>query len=317
MAPEIIRTHPAASIDQPRAVNNTAGMLAMMVAMIALIGSDSLVKLTSDRLPLGEILAVRSAMMVALMLPVAAWLGYLRPLKILTEKIFSIRILGELIAVSFYFTALFRMPLADVNALIQFAPLATIMAASLLFGDPVGWRRWLAAIVGLAGVILIIQPGSGNFTPYALCVFVAVAGVAMRDIATREMDRTIPSFFIAMITGAAVGLLGLALAPFETWVTPTQTDMLRLAGAGAFLVVAYLLMIVAVRTGELSVVAPFRFTKVIWGVLVGYLIWGYIPNALALTGFALVIGAGLYAFFRERQLERRNAASPQPDGNPV
>ncbi len=280
----------------------------MMVAMICLIGSDSLVKLVSERLPLGEILAIRGAIMVALMLPVAWKLGYFRPLGLLTEKIFTIRIIGELIAVFFYFLALFRMPLADVNALIQFAPLATIMAAATLFGDPVGWRRWFAAVVGLVGVMLIIQPGGDGFTPYAFFVFGAVVGVAMRDIATREMDRSIPSFFIALVTGAAVAILGLALAPFETWSVPSGVDMLRLSIAGVFLLGAYLLMIMSVRMGELSVVAPFRFTKVIWAIIVGYMIWGHIPNPLAAVGFALVLGAGLYAFFRERKLEREKAS---------
>jgi len=288
-----------------RTPNNTAGMIAMMVAMVAMIGSDSLVKLTSVHLPLGEILAIRGAMMVALMIPIALWLGYLRPLRILTEKIFVIRILGEMIAVVCYFIALFRMPLADVNALIQFAPLATIMTAALLFGDPVGWRRWLAALVGLAGVMLIIQPGSAGFSPVAFFVFGAVVGVVMRDIATREMDRAIPSFFIALVTGAAVMVLGIAIAPFETWLMPSSLDLWRLAGAAAFLLVGYLLMIVAIRVGELTVVAPFRFTKVIWAIAVGYIVWGYIPDTLAIIGFILVLGAGLYAFFRERKLESR------------
>lgn len=292
-----------------RPASNTVGMIAMMAAMIVLIGSDSLVKLTSTNLPLGEILAVRSGFMIAFMLPIAWWMGYLRPLSTLRDKTFGLRVFGELLAVFFYFIALFRMPLADVNALIQFAPLATIMAAAVLFGDPVGWRRWLAAIVGLFGVMLIIQPGSESFTPYAFFVFGAVIGVAIRDIATREMNRDVPSFFIALVTGTAVGLLGFGLAPFESWSIPSTADLLRLSVAGAFLLIGYLLMIVAVRKGELSAVAPFRFTKVPWAILVGFLVWGHVPNALALAGFALVVGAGLYAFFRERKLERMNARS--------
>lgn len=277
----------------------------MMVAMICLIGSDSLVKLTAENLPLGEILTIRGVMMLAFMLPIAVALGYMRPLSIIRDRTFIIRILGEMIAVFFYFLALFRMPLADVNALIQFAPLATIMTAAMLFGDPVGWRRWLAAVVGLVGVMLIIQPGSTGFTPYAFFIFGAVVGVVMRDIATREMDRNVPSFFIAMTTGVAVTLLGVTLAPFETWQVPSQGDMIRLTFAGAFLLGAYLLMIASIRLGELAVVAPFRFTKVIWAIVIGYLVWGHVPNALASTGFALVLGAGLYAFFRERKLDRR------------
>lgn len=279
----------------------------MTVAMICLIGSDSLVKLTANHLPLGEILAIRGIMMLALMVPIAWAMGYLRPLSILRDRTFATRVAGEMIAVFFYFLALFRMPLADANGLIQFAPLATIMTASLLFGDPVGWRRWLAAIVGLVGVLLIIQPGSAGFTPYAFFMIGAVVGVVMRDIATREMDRAVPSFFIAMTTGAAVTLLGFAIAPFETWQIPTQGDLVRLSFAGAFLLVAYLLMIVSIRLGELSVVAPFRFTKVIWAIAVGYLVWGHVPNTLATVGFALVLGAGLYAFFRERKLDRKRA----------
>ncbi|MEL7543365.1 MAG: DMT family transporter [Pseudomonadota bacterium] len=295
----VARARPAGQTD------NLRGMLAMMVAMICLIGSDSLVKLTSERLPLGEILFVRGLFMLALMVPIAFVIHAWRPLRVVRERYFILRILGELFAVFFYFLALFQMPLADVNALIQFAPLATMMAVAVFFGEPVGWRRWLAAVIGLVGVIAIIQPGGAGFTPYAFFVFGAVIGVTLRDIATREMDRDVPSFFIALTTGVAVTMLGLALAPFETWLVPNARDLLFLAISGFFLLGGYLLMIVAVRRGELSVVAPFRFTKVIWAILVGYLVWGHVPNALASVGFALVLGAGLYVFFRERALERR------------
>lgn len=282
----------------------------MIVAMIALVTSDSLVKLTSDRLPLGEILVVRGAIMLAIMIPMALAFGYMRPLSSIREKNFIIRIAGEMIAVTCYFTALFQMPLADVNAIIQFAPLATIMAAALLFGDRVGWRRWLAALVGLFGVVLIIQPGGANFTPVAFLVLGAVVGVAMRDIATREMDREIPSLFVAMITGIAVTGIGLALAPFETWHVPQNVDVLYLSIAAVAIIVAHSFMVIAVRIGELSVVAPFRFTKIVWAIIVGYLVWGHIPNTLASVGFALVLGAGLYAFFRERKLERMQGGAP-------
>jgi len=292
---------------QGEATNNTLGMLVMIVAMIALITSDSLVKLTSDNLPLGQILTIRGAIMLVLMFAIAWGFGYMRPLSCLRDKAFVLRIAGEMIAVLFYFMALFRMPLADTNAIVQFAPLATIMAAALLFGDKVGWRRWAAAIVGLLGVLLIIRPGSANFTPYAFLVLVAVAGVALRDIATREMNRDVPSLFVALVTGVAVTIMGLAIAPFETWHAPTSRDMLCLTIAGVAIIIAHTLMVVAVRVGELSVVAPFRFTKVVWGIVAGYLIWGHFPDSWAMLGFALVIGAGLYAFFRERKLERARA----------
>ncbi|MEL6422772.1 MAG: DMT family transporter, partial [Pseudomonadota bacterium] len=241
------------------------------------------------------------------MVPAVIMLGAWRPLSTVLAPAFRWRLIGEVSAVIFYFAALFRLPLADVNALIQFAPIATMMAVAILFREPVGWRRWSAAGVGLIGVLAIIGPGTETFSPYALLVLVAVVGIAIRDIATREMDRSLPGLYIAFITALAITLLGVAHLPFEQWSWPVRNDLLALGFSGGFLLGAYMLMVVALRRGEISVVSPFRFTKMIWAIAIGYLVWGEVPGPLASFGFVLVMAAGLFIFFRERALEKSAA----------
>ena len=244
---------------------------------------------------------LRGAFAVALLLPVAAWMGALRvPARSLLSPAFGWRLVGELGSTFTFIIALMHMRLADNTGIQQIQPIAITAASAAFLAEPVGWRRWLAALAGLIGVLLIVKPGTGAFEPYALLASTCVLFVVLRDLATRAVPLGVPSLALALSSAGAVMLGGFALEPVEFWVMPTSHDIGVLALTAAFLVGGYVLITTSVRIGELSVVVPFRYASVIFAVAVQWAIWSTLPDRFALAGMAIVVLAGLYTFHREQ-----------------
>jgi drug/metabolite transporter (DMT)-like permease len=196
------------------------------------------------------------------------------------------------------------MPIADATAILQFTPLAITAGAALFLGAPVGWRRWLATLLGLAGVLVIVRPFGEGFNPYSALALCAVVFVAARDLLVRRVSPTVPALVVATASAAAVTAASLGLAAFETWQVPSASALLLLAGAGVGLVGGYYWIIVAMRSGDIAVVAPFRYAIILYAVLAGFLVWGEMPDGATWLGVAIVIAAGLYTFLREHRLAK-------------
>lgn len=303
--------------------DNARGILAMNAAMAAFIVNDSLLKSASDLLPLGEMLAVRGAVATALLLALAWWTGALRAVRHLANRIILYRIVGEIGASLFFISGMIQMPLGNATAIFQVTPLAVTAGAALFLGETVGWRRWTAIMVGFAGVLLIVRPGLEGFDRTGLLILASVGFVVLRDLATSKMPQTIPTSLAALTTAAAMMLAGFCLMPIEglfsrheTWQPIDPVTLAKLAGAGAVLVLGYLALTVAMRSGEMAVVAPFRYVLLVWSFLIGAVFFGERPDWVTLLGAVIVVGTGLYSFGRERIRQRdralKSAVEPLP-----
>ncbi len=279
---------------------NVRGILFLLVGMGAFALNDALTKSTSGELPTGQIIAIRGLFACVLLLPVvvatvgvaSAWRVYSWPV--------IIRNVAEVLTVFFFLNALFRLPLANVTAILQALPLMMTAAAAILFKEPVGWRRWLAAGVGLFGVLIIIQPGSGTFSWWYLSAFVAMLLIVVRDISTRYIHASTPTLTLTFLTAVFVTLSGFAFGLMEDWVMPSNLTWLKLGGAAVAVLVAYYATTECWRQTDIAVISPFRYSIVLWALLLGYLLLGEVPSMTTLTGAAIVVGAGLYTLRREQ-----------------
>ena len=278
----------------------------MLAGSIAIICNDSIIKLLGTHLPAGEIMALRGALVSGLLLAACLWYGALTaPASYLLKPAFSLRLIGEMGATVTFLVSLMHMRFADASGIQQFQPLAVTAASAVFLAEPVGWRRWLAALAGFIGVLLIVKPGSGAFEPYALLSGACVVFVALRDLATRVVAQGVPTLVLALSSALIVMFAGFAMQTGGAWVAPQPLEWLGVAVTASLMFAGYMLITTAVRIAELSVVSPFRYASVIFAVLLQIGIWGIVPDAWTLLGIAIVVGAGMYAFHREQM--RRNS----------
>lgn len=280
------------------------GIAAMIGAGIGMLSSDAVLKVAGRELPLGEMILGRGTTTCLLLASAAVAAGQVcAPLRLLSLPV-AIRIAGEIGAALCFNAALFRMPIANATAVLQFIPLVTVAVAARLFGERVGWQRWLAGLVGLAGVMAILRPGAAGFNWWSLLAVAAMLSMSIRDLATSRIDRTLPTLMIASVTAGMAGLSGSLLAPFEAWVMPTPRAAGLVVGAGVLMSAGFTCLVVAMRNADMSLLAPFRFATIVWAIVLGLFAWGEVPDLLASVGIVMVVGAGLATFWRERRILR-------------
>lgn len=284
---------------------NLTGALLMMGSMAAFTINDTMMKATSGEVPLFQLLFLRGVLTTVLVAMIAARMGALRARPTRRDwGLIGWRAVAETGAAYFFLTALFHMPLANVTAILQMMPLTITLAARIFLREPVGWRRLLAIAVGFFGVMLIVRPGAADFNSYSIYALVAVGFATLRDLVTRQMSPATPSMLVTLVTSAVVmvafGLAGLG----GEWVTMTGREIGLTAGAGLMIIGGYLFAIMVMRVGEISVVAPFRYTGLIWALVLGWSIFGDWPDTLTLIGAAIIAGSGLFTFWRESRLAR-------------
>jgi drug/metabolite transporter (DMT)-like permease len=210
------------------------------------------------------------------------------------------RTFGEVGITIFYLFALFRIPIGLAASILQFGPLALTAGAAIFLKEKVGWRRWTATAVGLLGVLLMIGPGADGFGLAAWMAVIALLFMTLRELATRGIARDVPATQIALVSVTAVAGIAIGLVPFEGYVRPEAWQLGYLSISAICVVMAFLLIIYAMRTGEVGVVAPFRYAYAVGSLGLGYCIWSETPTAIALTGLVIVVAAGLYVLRRER-----------------
>lgn len=293
---------------------NGRAVVIMMLAMACFIFNDSFVKLVSSHLPLGQIMFLRSLIAMALLLGICLANGSIYHFGRLQHPLVVLRVVAEALATVFYLTALFHLPIANVTSILQALPLMITAGAAIFLGAPVGWRRWSAIGVGFFGVLVIVRPGLAGFDAWSLMALVGVVCMAVRDLGTSLLPKTIPTLGVTFAALAGVAVTGLAMAVGETWLMPSVMDIAFLAAAASFILVGYITLIHAMRTGDIAVVAPFRYSIILWAILIGYLVWGDIPDLYTLVGVAILVATGIYTLMRERKLMREAgpAASSPP-----
>ncbi len=211
------------------------------------------------------------------------------------------RMVSEVIGRLAFVIALALIPLSTVSAILQATPLVVVMGAALFFGERVGWRRWSAILAGFVGVLLILRPGLDGFDPATLFAVLGMLGFACRDLATRaappvlsNMQLGVYGFFILVPTG----FLMLLYSGGAVW--PTLVSGLQIAAATAIGVLSYYSLTIAMRTGEVSVVTPFRYTRLVFGLLLGIVIFAERPDTMTLAGSMIIVGTGVYTLMRSR-----------------
>jgi drug/metabolite transporter (DMT)-like permease len=296
------------AVPVPVRSDNVRGILAMLAAMGSLIVNDCFIKVVAAELPTGEVIFLRGVFTTLLGGALIAATVGLGTLRLAARPRMPLRAGADVVATILYLMALTRMPIADATALLQFTPLAITAGAALFLGARVGWRRWLATAVGLAGVLVIVRPGGAGFNPYSVLALAAIGFVAARDLVTRGLGADVPTIVIATVSAAAVMAGSLVLALWETWAWPSPAAILMLLCAGLGLLGGNYWIVVAMRWGDIPTVAPFRYSVILWAVAAGFVVWGELPDLATWTGIAVVTGAGLYTLLREHRLAKARPA---------
>ena len=284
---------------------NLRGATLMALSMLAFVLNDGLMKAVFDSMSIYQAIFLRGLITV----PLIALLAWQKSALIVSiaprdRLLVTLRVAAEVGATVGFLTALKHMPLANVTAILQALPLTVTMAAALFLGEKVGWRRWLAIAIGLAGVLIIIRPGMEGFSVYSIWALVAVGCVTIREIATRKLSADLPSLPVALATAIAIGGLGAVMLPAVEWAPVSASALSLICGASLAIIGGYLFSVMTIRIGDIGFVAPFRYTAMVWALILGLLMFGEIPDMPTITGTVIIILTGLYSLHREQSVRR-------------
>lgn len=284
-------------------MNNTRAILLMVAAMASFAAVDVFIKLASATQSAGQIVAISSLAVFAINWAIMA----ARRERLFTaralDRALLLRSAGEVAGSVGIVIALGLVPLSTVSVMGQALPLGITFAAAVFLHEPVGWRRWTAVCLGFLGVMIILRPGLEGFDSNVLWVLLYVGGLTARDIASRLLPADISTPFAVAWAMLALGTAGLVMMPFQGgWHPIDAPTALWHLGLIAFMTLAMALITAAMRTGEVSAVAPFRYTRIVFALTAAFLFFGEVPDALTWVGAALIVGSGLYSFLRERRL---------------
>ena len=308
-------------IARATAAENLRGIGLMVLAMFGFAVTDMFIKLLGATLPTGQILVVLGGGGSLVFALLARHRGdtligpaFFHP-AVMTRNGFEIA--GTL----FFVSAIVNAPLSVTSAILQANPLVVTLGAALWLGEPVGRRRWSAIGIGLLGVLLIIQPWTERFAPASLLAVGGVLALAFRDLATRGVPRDVStavlsSYALAMLVPAGALLLLLPIGPPAT--VPAPRDALWLLGAIAISTLGYYGITAAMRVGDVGVVTPFRYSRIVFALVIAALVFDEKIDASMLLGAAVVVASGLYTLLRERRAasaatEADRAAGPRGD----
>ena len=300
---------------------NLRGALFMVVAMASFTVNDAITKFSSESMSMAQVLFVRGLFATALVGLLAWRRGALAAPRAAMQPLVGWRVVGEAGATVSYLLALSKLPIANVAAVQQALPLAVTMGAALFFGEGVGWRRWLAIAVGFMGVLIIVRPGFAGFSAYSLLVLCSVAFCTLRDLSTRRIPQDTPTLLISAVTSLAMTVLGALLLPvMGGWTHMSHAATARLALAAVLVLIGYQAIIAAMRIGDISFIAPFRYTALLWSIILGIAVFGDFPDSVMIAGSLIIVASGLYTLYRERTVGRSQAATEStgpdlaPDG---
>lgn len=290
---------------EPTSADNFRGTLALLISQTLFVTSDSVVKLAGAMMPVTQIMAVRGTLAVCLAGAVLAWTVDRARWRLAYQPLVGARALLEAVLAALFLISLPHLALGDITVIMQITPLVITMLSALVLQEAVGWRRWLAIMIGFAGVVLVAQPGVQAFNVYVIMAVLVAIFVAVRDLLTRRLDRSIPTAAVTFSTTLSVCVLGFAGAPLEVWQPISWMGMVLLGASAILVTLANVFIIRAFRHVDVSVVSPFRYFGVVWAIILGYAIWSEVPNLLAISGTLLIVGSGLYTLHRETAKLRR------------
>ena len=278
----------------------------MMVSMFGFVVNDTLMKSFFITYPIIEIIFLRALfclplLFIAMKIKRVKILNHSR----LTWNLMMLRGFAEVMATITFLYALKHLPLPNVTAIIQILPLTVTMAAALFLNERVGYRRWTAIIIGLIGVIIVINPGAEGFSSYSYYAVLSVIFVTMREMVTRKLPPEVPSVLVTFVTIIGVTIMSAVAMPFVSLKALDASTVILVFSASIAVFVGYLFSIMAMRVGEISLVSQFRYTGMIWATLLGYVMFSDIPTPNTIFGVFIIVASGLYAFHRKRIKEAK------------
>ena len=279
--------------------DNRKGMLAMLAAVACFTATDVLMKAAAESLSISQVLALRGGLALVMVAGlILAWRAPFTPAALVQPHVLA-RTALESAMIAAYLTALSQAPIADVFSVLQSSPIIATAAAAVLFGEKVGAARWGAILAGFLGMALIVRPSPQGFDLSMGLAFLAAVLVAARDLTTRAIPRWAPSTMVTLTATFGTMAAGLALAPFQPWIWPDGATWGLILAAALTVGCGNFAIIVAYRAAEASVIAPLRYAGVPLAIMLGYLVWGDAPDAVAGLGIAMVAAAGIYTMRRQ------------------
>ncbi|WP_340262389.1 DMT family transporter [Sulfitobacter pontiacus] len=288
-------------------MDNLRGALIMVLSMLGFAIEDMFIKLIGTDIPIGQIifmLGTGGALCYGAMVVMKG--EPLMDRAMLTRPIL-LRALGEIVGTLGFVSAIVLTPISSASAILQATPLVVTLGAALFLGDPVGWRRWSAILVGMLGVLLVIRPGMDSFQALSLLAVLGVLGLSLRDLATRRVPKSTSTFqlsflaFLALVPASLLFMLGTgtAFAPMS------GVQWLLMGAALTTGMVAYYGIVAAMRIGEISFVTPFRYARLLFAMVVGITIFGERPDLLTYVGATIIVASGIYTVWRERKVKEQ------------
>ena len=281
--------------------DNLLGAALMTCCVLAYVLNDAVMKLLFADIDFFQAIFLRGLVSLPPLLVLALMTKtLLQKYSPKNQRLMIIRILAEIGTTVTFLTALKHMPLANVTAILQSLPLAITMAAAIFLGEPVGWRRWSAICLGFTGVLIIIRPGLAGFNSYSLLALAAVLLLTVREISTRQLDKKIPTVTVALSTTLGITVFAALMLIGDEWAEINFVSWSLIIAAAAAVTVATLLSVVAMRTGDIGFVSPFRYTSLIGAIGLGILLFGEWPDGITLLGAVIIAFAGIYSLYREQ-----------------
>ncbi len=288
--------------------SNLRAILAMVVSMGVFVTSDSCMKLALADAPLFQLMLMRGIVSVSLCLTLIVAMGQAEHLKRMFNTWLVGRGLLEVVANISFTLGLAYIAIADLTAIAQTCPLFVLIGAWVFRGERLGLSRLVLILLGIVGAFMVAQPGTGTASSYAILAFLTPIACAIRDLITPNVPRDMPPLVATLTVLVLLALTGLfGTLAFEEQVVPSTRHILLMVMAGATGLAGHLLLYITYRIGEARTVAPFMYTLTIWAVISGLVLFGDVPNTLAIGGMVLVTLAGLAIIWLDGRQRRSDA----------
>jgi drug/metabolite transporter (DMT)-like permease len=282
-------------------IDNRRGILAMSASVVVFIFNDALIKLAAETMPPLQAIGLRGIFATLWCVLALLASGDWREVRRISHPAVMVRGVLEATAAILYLVALAFIPFAIATAVGMSTPLFLAILAVLILNEQVGWRRWTAISIGFAGVLLVIQPRPGDLNVWTWLVVASSFAGALRDVLGRHVPAAVPTLVVSLSSAVTVGLVGCVWASAEGWQPMTARGVGFVIGSSLLLAAGYQLLMLALRSGaEMSVLGSLRYSSILWALAIGYVMWGDVPNLLAVAGIVVVAASGLYILHRER-----------------
>jgi drug/metabolite transporter (DMT)-like permease len=281
--------------------HNTRGILAMSASVVVFIFNDALIKLAAENMPAVQAIGLRGIFATGWCLLAILASGVWREIGGLLHRQVILRGLLEAGGAIFYLIALFHIPFAIATAINMSTPFLLTVLAVLILKEDVRWRRWTAICIGFVGVLMVIQPRPGDLNVWTWLALGASLVGALRDVIGRYLPARVPTLVVSLSSAVCVAFVGCVWALIEGWQPVGRREVLLLLASSFLLATGYQFLVVALRSGaEMSLIGSLRYASVLWAIAIGYVVWGEVPNWLAVAGIVVIVGSGLYILRRQR-----------------